>query len=277
MAAFSQFAVAADLPVKAPAKTAPVPVASYNWTGFYIGATAGYGWSNQGLILAGAVTFANPALSRSAQDAAASAASIPATLNTRARGFIGGIQLGYSFQMNQVVWGVEADFSGADIKGSDTQVATALAVAGISVTSTAIGDQRLSFLGTVRGRVGFTPADRSLVYLTGGLAYGQAKSSASVSQVMNGPSAGVTFPTSANGSYSSMRVGWTLGAGFEWAFDPRWSMKAEYLYYNLGSATYGMGSVASTNRTGTAFTAVAVTGTTSFNGSVARLGINYKL
>jgi outer membrane immunogenic protein len=68
-------------------------------------------------------------------------------------------------------------------------------------------------------------------------------------------------------------AGWTLGGGFEWMFAPRWSLKGEYLYYDLGSVTV--------NNTVTAFTGaipfygVGIASEAHYNGSIARGGVNY--
>ena len=80
------------------------------------------------------------------------------------------------------------------------------------------------------------------------------------------------------GSFSGTRVGWTAGGGLEWLFAPNWSVKAEYLYYDLGSVT--------SNLTLTQINLLAVGGpapwgvagvrsTTRFNGNIVRAGLNY--
>src|SRR5712675_1863438 len=119
---FAGSASAADL-LKAPAMPLG-PVLS--WTGWYIGATAGYGWTNQGIDNVVTSTFCNPAdggcgAITGPVASAALAAAIPPHLSTNPKGFIGGGEFGYNQQVGQFVWGVEADFSGADIKGSDAR------------------------------------------------------------------------------------------------------------------------------------------------------------
>jgi len=81
--------------------------------------------------------------------------------------------------------------------------------------------------GTVRARVGVTPVDRLLLYLTGGLAYGHVDYAAntSFSPVFGYPIA-----------FGKTKVGWTAGAGAEWAFAQNWSAKLEYLYLGDQSA-----------------------------------------
>src|SRR5215831_16810122 len=103
--AFTGAAGAADLATKAPiAPAAPV----FSWTGFYIGANAGYGWGS------GSVDFAG---SDSTLDAIARG-QIPASLAGDPQGFVGGGQAGYNWQTGLLVLGLEADIQWTDIKKS---------------------------------------------------------------------------------------------------------------------------------------------------------------
>jgi outer membrane immunogenic protein len=264
-------ASAADLPVKAPLYKAPVAAPAFSWTGFYIGASAGYGWSDADLDLV-SIGTAIPPFPASFLDAGASA--IPPELATHPRGFIGGGQFGYNYQSNRLVWGYEADLSFADIKGSDTRQGTANLFPSPSLNLTATGEQKLDFLGTVRGKLGFTPIDSLLVYATGGLAYGHVESSTTVSDV---PSTFSTNP--ASGSASAVLAGWTAGAGIEsaLAFAPRWSLKAEYLYYDLGNLSYALSPAAFIANGRTTVGAINTTTTAHFQGSLVRVGLNYKI
>lgn len=87
----------------------------------------------------------------------------------------------------------------------------------------------------MRARLGYAPTDRLLAYATGGLAYGNSSLSTGLSR----PSPGLTGrENGANncerGSAAATKVGWTVGAGLEWALTGAWSVDAEYLYYDLG-------------------------------------------
>jgi outer membrane immunogenic protein len=84
--------------------------------------------------------------------------------------------------------------------------------------------QDIDWFGTARLRVGFLPTCRLLLYGTGGLAYGDVNFSADTNYVNS------AFPASA----SETKVGWTAGAGAEFALTRRWSVKVEYLYFDLG-------------------------------------------
>jgi outer membrane immunogenic protein len=271
-------ASAADMPVKAPA---PVFAPAYNWTGFYVGASVGYGWTSNDVTLAGTGTpipSGNPGFPAFVS-AAASASSM--TLNPDPGGFIGGGQLGYNHQIGQWVWGLEADFSGAGIKGSETkvQVVSSVSIPSVSAKITGTAEQKLNFFGTVRGRLGFTPVNSVLIYATGGFAYGRVESSTNTSDapIACGLFANPCTTGPASGSASAWRGGWTVGGGVEsmLAFAPRWSIKAEYLYYDLGNLTYALSPAATTVNGTTTFGHVNTTAIADFQGHIARIGANY--
>jgi outer membrane immunogenic protein len=208
-------AIAADLPVKA----APLVVPQiYSWTGFYVGANAGYGWGERsGDISAFSTGLAIPA--------AVAGGTIPSFLGVRPEGFVGGGQVGYNWQVNNFVFGLEADLQGSNI--GQSVVIPRAAVAGLNATLST-SKSELDWFGTVRGRAGYA-WNQFLLYATGGLAYGYVSDNTSVDVVP--PAVGP------NGLSSSTRTGWAAGAGFEWAFRPGWSVKAEYMRIDLGSTT----------------------------------------
>jgi len=122
------------------------------------------------------------------------------------------------------LWGVETDVQFTDLKETVNAVTVGTAFPG---TRNNVFTQDLDYLGTVRGRIGWT-WDRTVAYATGGLAYGRVK----VSGDFSGPlPAGVRQFT---GSEKKTETGWTLGAGLEHAFARNLSAKVEYLYYDLG-------------------------------------------
>lgn len=133
-------------------------------------------------------------------------------------GFAGGT-VGYNWQTGQFVFGLEADAAWSDIKASVT-------VPGITI------EDRIRSLGTVRGRVGVA-FDTVLLYATGGYAWADNRLSVT----------GVVPPLVLTASDSQFHHGWTVGAGVEWMFAPKWSFKAEYLYRDLGSEDYFTGLV----------------------------------
>jgi outer membrane immunogenic protein len=262
-------AVAADMPLKAP--PLPPPPA-WSWTGFYIGATAGYGWSQGADIGLDSIgtPFSGPFFPALANGAAR---AIPAGLSTEPKGFIGGGELGYNYQLGQWVLGIESDLSGANIAGSAAQTSTATVVTLFKflANGSAIGEQKLDLFGTVRGRLGLAAADRFLIYATGGLAYGHVASNTATGDV---PANVVIGP--AQGSAAGMRAGWTVGGGFDWAFASNWSFKTEYLYYDLGTLQYALSPNTLTTCCTLTTGVVNTTARATFTGGIARAGIDYK-
>jgi outer membrane immunogenic protein len=186
---------------------------SYDWTGFYAGAHFGGGFGNGD-------THATPLFKGHATHDTV----IPSTLNPDPGGVTGGGQFGYNLQRGSFVFGIEADFSGSAISGAAT--VKPITLDGILRPRASITSQEdVSWFGTLRPRLSYTPIPPLLLYGTGGLAYGHASYSADT-----------TFPTVQYPALvGSTGVGWTVGAGAEYAIDKRWSVKAEYLYIDLGS------------------------------------------
>ena len=144
--ASAQPALAADMAARAPAyKASPLPVA-YIWSGFYAGVNVGYGWGDGANDLAPH----DPVFTAGVLDVALAGGLVPASLATNARGVLGGLQAGYNVQTGSLVWGVEADIAAADIKGSSTVTRTLPVFPTIMTTP----DQKVDWLGTVRGRIG---------------------------------------------------------------------------------------------------------------------------
>ncbi|MGX8008882.1 outer membrane protein [Mesorhizobium sp. ORM8.1] len=134
----------------------------------------------------------------------------PGGFDLSASGFLGGVQAGYNWQSGQFVYGVEADFQASDVKAD-------ISLGGPSI------DVKVDWFGTLRARIGYTPVDRFMVYATGGLAYGHEK---------------IEAPGT---SLSKTKAGWTVGGGAEYALTNNWSLKSEYLYTDLGKATFDAG------------------------------------
>jgi outer membrane immunogenic protein len=219
-------------------------VATYNWTGFYAGLNTGAAKNNSGYTI--------------------DAIALPASGGFNNPAFTVGGQAGYNYQAGNFVYGLETDLnynstddSGTGIFGAFVAPPPGGPVGGASATYTV--NQQIDYFGTLRGRLGFTPADRLLLYVTGGLAYGHVSSSTSFS----------TPGVSISSSSSAMQVGWAVGTGGEYALTNNWSVKLEYLYIDLGSMSYPVGS---------AFAVPASTLTTTINTAqnVIRVGLNYK-
>jgi outer membrane immunogenic protein len=198
-------ASAADMPVYL---KAPPPV--WSWTGFYLGGNVGYSWGKSDT----SVSFFD-----SVTGALVGQDSKTFSLN----GVIGGGQIGYNWQTGKWVWGLETDIQASGQKGSADFVCASGCGPG-PVTETL--NQKLDWFGTVRGRLGFTVTPTVLLYGTGGLAYGDIKTDGTISDP-------VTFNT------STVKTGWTAGAGIEARISGNWTAKLEYLYMDLGNVSGG--------------------------------------
>ena len=127
--------------------------------------------------------------------------------------------------------------------------------------------QQSTWFGTVRGRLGLLVTPTILVYGTGGLAYGQTETSFSTLPVGFQCTA---FFSCAIGSSSSNRAGWAGGGGVEWMFAPKWTLRAEYLFVDLGSQ-----SVTTAPFTPVAARAYSFTATSPFKENIARAAVNF--
>jgi outer membrane immunogenic protein len=250
---------AADL--KAPPLVG-APVA-YIWSGFYLGGNVGVIWSNTS---ADPGSFTTTGVDFTGRQAVGQFQSF----NIGDTGFTGGVQTGYNWQFApNWVAGIEADLDYAGLNKTDTRVfaQTHFIGDGPIEANTESATQRLSWLGTVRGRLGFTVLDnRLLAFATGGFAYGRVNDSVQTIGVPNG-AAGILIGASSD----TVRTGWTVGGGVEYAFLNKWSAKLEYLYYDLGSRTLNLNYGSVPGDAGN---------TLNYkfhdNGNLARVGLNYR-
>jgi outer membrane immunogenic protein len=265
-------ALAADLPSRAPPPIYVPPPPVFTWTGIYVGINAGYHWSNSTLQFTGTDSAGDDV--GGGLGVAQDFGVIPTTGVSSNSGFIGGGGFGYNYQINSFVLGLEVDFDGATGRGSESVVLDNPG-AGFTIPTLTQSRRQLDWLGTLRGRIGWTPIDRLLIYGTGGLAFGHSTASFSVINPLANPPLFATASSNAN-------VGWTVGGGVEYALPDKWSnwsVKVEYLYYDLGRTT---GTVSYTNPNftlaGVPFTEFSsLSGNVRHNGNVVRAGLNYKL
>lgn len=201
----SSIAVAADLPSrKAPVPyIAPPPV--FTWTGIYVGINAGAAFRTSNNNNSGYYGYGYPYYGYGY--------GFGNNNNNSRVAFIGGGQVGYNWQFGQVVLGFEVDNQYRSSFNSNNN----------SVFGS--NSNRGNFLGTARGRLGYSITPMFMIYATGGLAYGTTDVTDSGFQI---PTYGVQ-----GGGLRSFRVGYTIGGGLEYAFTPNWSVKAEYLYVDL--------------------------------------------
>ena len=218
----------------------PVPEVTpiFSWTGAYVGLNIGFGGGK-----------AKHPFDVYGYDEGERIDVMDGSLDLTSSGFLGGVQVGYNYQVDQWVLGVETDFQGANIKGEasasfDTPFGSIDASAGT----------KLDWYGTIRARAGVLATDRFLVYATGGAAYGRTKSFIRADEL------------DIDESVSRTKWGWTVGAGAEYAITNNVTFKTEYLYTDLGKANLFddefLGANASLDR--------------KFNFHTVRVGINYK-
>jgi outer membrane immunogenic protein len=257
-----------------PALHKAAPNRLYSWEGLYLGANAGYGSGSDSRLDPGASGAQTGAFLDGPAQLAAQLAGL-ASLGLNTKGSLGGGQSGYNWQVGALVWGIETDFDGTHISGSVARNSNnpVTGFPPFSVQTNISGSQSLETFGTFRGRIGWTPFDRNLIYATGGLAYGHASSSVGISQI---EVLGDTF-TSSSGMAAKTLPGWTIGGGWEWAFAVNWSIKTEYLYYDLGTLHYTANPIFGIAFMGPPFTLTTFNPSTEFKGSIFRVGLNWRL
>ena len=215
---------------------APAAPAAYSWTGAYGGVEGGWIWGNSQQI--GQLTTGG----RHTADS---------TPSFEVNGGTAGGTLGYNSQFDRVwVFGLESDMAWTGASGSANQIPPFLA--------SQVATTKEDWLATARARIGFTPADRWLVYGTGGVA------GADVEARITNASGSTAF-----GPESHFRPGWTAGGGVEAALIGNWSAKVEYLYVGLENHAYFVPTPNNPNATNRA-------GGVLLNDNVVRAGVNYR-
>ena len=261
IAATTSAAFASDLAAKAPAFKAPVATA-YNWTGWYVGVNGGGDWANSNIT---------------ETDIAPLVVNIPAAqrqFSMRHSGVMGGLQGGYNWQFApNWMAGVEADIAFSNDRGNTTSGF----LFGGAFPGNFMADTRTDWLATTRARIGFLPAERVLVYATGGAAFGHVKTNGSINNNFGAPLVLGAVPVCQNnsvcyqGSESKTAAGWTLGGGLEYAVWNNVTAKLEYLYVNLGARTLTLSPSPTTTGGGAATFAF---GDSVYN--IVRAGVNLK-
>ena len=213
-------------------KDAPIPVEYYNWTGLYAGGFAGMTWGDEHWLTSIINTRDNP----------------------RFAGYLAGGQIGYNVQAGKVVFGVEADYGWANAKGAKS-------CTGGTSPFFFTCEAELEKLTTVTARVGHTWG-RSLFYVKGGMAAGEVTVQTSTNTQLH-PLIFTGTPLlvpPVNGE-TKWQLGWTVGAGMEFALTNHWSAKAEYMYYDLGKDNYRIDQ--------------PLVADADVQGSTVRIGVNY--
>jgi outer membrane immunogenic protein len=245
---------AADLKPRPVYTKAPVMAPVYSWAGFYIGLNGGYSWG------------------RSSSDFTVT--GVPAgSASQNMNGWLGGGQIGYNWQVQTLVFGIETDIQATGQKGTfgfaTPTTCPIFTVAPLPcVTGAGSVEQKLPWFGTLRGRLGVTPTANWLLYATGGLAYGEVDTNATFtasSAFAGGP---VISAVSAVANSNTTRLGWVIGGGTEWSIFGPWTAKVEYLYMDLGTVN--------TSFAGPGAFALVTTSSRIID-NIVRVGVNYRI
>jgi outer membrane immunogenic protein len=244
-------AVAADLPAFRPA------VPEFSWTGFYAGGNAGFAWATANV----SQTLFAPAPFVPGDAAAVSSSASPLLHPTNAAV---GVQAGYNHQWGNFVLGGEVDFDYLHLQASKSTTSAFPStlpggVVGPPVASFSTATSAsTNWLFTARPRLGWA-VGTWLFYATGGLALARETFNQSVALVA---------PFTETTSLTANRVGWTAGAGVEYAINRNWSIKGEYLHVDLASA----GTAATLTPP---FPGLGMAGSFRLTTEIARAGVNY--
>ena len=262
LAGLTAVASAADLPRRAaPPVFVPVPV--FTWTGFYAGINAGYAFDAG---KEGPNSF--PVASRFT---AAGTPQVATFSKDSQDGFSGGAQIGYNYQFTPgsgVVVGIEADTQYLDF-GAKRRDSGVVAAPGFAINDPR-GLSSLDFFGTVRGRLGYA-FDRTLVYGTGGFAYGAGSTDRSFGGFQGN---------------DDFRTGYAVGGGIEYALPTdsffnffrasAVTLKVEGLYVNLDRGTRNQGAFIINTAANNAVVQSISSGRRDDEFAVVRAGLNYK-
>lgn len=195
---------AADLPVYS-----EPPL--FSWAGLYLGGTVGFTWGDEEDNQSGGFPTTQTTIVLFSAPGDADAFDVD--------GFIGGLHAGYNWQADQFVFGVEGDIAFSDLSGgADYDY----------IGSPGYLSLESDWQASARLRAGYA-FDRTLLYVTGGVAFARAElEAASDSGIVE--------------SDSNTHVGWTIGGGIEHAFSDQWLGRIEARYTDFGSETYDLGT-----------------------------------
>jgi outer membrane immunogenic protein len=234
-----------------------------NWTGFYAGVHAGWGWTN-----------ATGTASSGDAPARGGPVFLPRSYDLGDNGPLLGLHLGYNWQSapNWLI-GVEGDWTGAGLRGFQSGAVTLQpGIQSGDTGGTSHMQRDVKWLASVRGRLGYTWAT-NMIYATGGVAWSRVDLSGDAAPAAFGGN-GSSFA----GSGSKTQTGWVIGGGYETMLSANWLLRAEYLYYAFDGTTitgpcspttFCAGQVISNSKATYAFGDLDI--------HTVRLGLSYKL
>jgi outer membrane immunogenic protein len=246
----------------------------YSWSGSYVGLNVGFAWgTSNATTTTGCPGEAPPGyvceLNTPGSLANAPVVDGAGSGSMNLSGAIGGIEVGHNWQVNNFVYGVEADFGALNMSASRSGSGTWPFLNGAAPFAFTVGSSiSTNWLLTTRARVGWTFSN-VLLYATGGLALTDLK-------VSNFYTDGLTVLGVGTGhefsSDSAVTPGWTVGGGLEAALDEHWSLKGEYLFVDFGHAST-TGNI--TNPEDPGFLN-PISASQDLSAHLARVGLNYR-
>jgi outer membrane immunogenic protein len=234
VAATSVSANAADMSM--PYKAAPVAQSVYNWTGFYLGGTAGGGLANS--------------------DHTSPDFSLPDAKFNEAFGTVG-LTAGYNWQFGHTVLGIEGDYNWASVDKTKNLVLGDAFDGEFASTRF-----RMSEFATVRARAGLA-FDRTLIYATAGAAFAHIRNTTTAIDEEAGTS---------TASEDKWKAGLAVGAGVEFALSQNWTLKGEYMLMQFQNSDAEFLNATTGPTCGIANCRMNY----SESVQVARIGVNYK-
>jgi outer membrane immunogenic protein len=191
------------------AANAASPTPMYSWTGFYVGANVGIARLNATATATQGYGYYGECTGYGGM----------ASCTDAATGIVAGPEAGFDWQDGNFVYGVVGDWSYTALKNT---IKSTFSDSGNNGSITA----QVNWLASLRGRMGMD-LNATLVYFTGGLALGHVNSSTYAP--------GSSGNGGSYGALDTTQVGWVAGIGIEHKFNQQWSVKGEFLYYDLGS------------------------------------------
>ena len=241
-----------------------------SWEGFYAGVNLGGIWNS----------------TCNTWDAQTANAALNNALNNRdcpnGGVFAGGVQFGYNFQYQQIVWGLGVDWDHASSKdrfstrtyngqfGTPPPTGTYSAGGKVSPDSIFLLGPRIGYL--------FEGYENWLPYIRAGGAFTSGESTLALNYTPDAAAiaAGAQSRTFV-GSKNSKNNGWMAGAGVEWEFQDQWSAALEYNYINLGKSSSSVQSCSGSAAACAAFGNLTIENThNSFTASAVRVKLNYR-
>jgi outer membrane immunogenic protein len=218
----------------------------YNWSGWYIGGTAGWGWRHEN-------TYPSQSYYESLGANFAGGAGYGGTSGSGASkhdGFTASVDFGYNIQFQKLVFGIDYEFLYANVANSPSYGQSSFSQGSGRFPTiytalnydTADGDSN-KWYGVLRGKVGVA-LDRFFPYVTGGAAYRLSYSTTDPTVITytydttTRPATYISSTRTYSGINSANAWGWVLGGGIEYAVTDPLLLRVEYLHFDFGEDTY---------------------------------------